>query len=57
LYLCGVVKRKILSLVGMLLSIVGFIGVILSTVMSIMLISVITVLSGLFTLAVRSNDL
>jgi hypothetical protein len=51
------VKRAFVSLFGMILSIIGVVGVLFSQLMFQMFLSVITAISGLFTLAVHYNDL
>jgi len=50
------VKRGLVSMLGVCMSIGGVIGVLLSNVMSMMLVSVLAALSGLFTLAIRSQN-
>lgn len=49
-------KRGFVSMLGICMSLGGVIGVLISNVMSMMFLSVITALSGLFTLAIRSHS-
>ena len=52
----GMEKRGILSLFGMMLSVSGVIGVMLSQFMVHMFVSVIAAISGLFTIAIQYNE-
>jgi uncharacterized membrane protein YbaN (DUF454 family) len=48
-------RRGLLSIIGALMSIFGIIGVVFSSVISEIFISVIAAISGLFALAVRNH--
>jgi hypothetical protein len=50
------VKRILISSIGTLFSIAGIIGIILSNAFSEILLFVITTISGLFTLAISSQE-
>jgi hypothetical protein len=50
------VRKTLLSILGMILSVIGIIGVIFSQLMFEMLLFVITAISGLFTLSLQYND-
>ncbi len=52
-----VVKGKVLSIFGVCISVAGVIGIIFSSVMSWLFLSVIATLSGLFTIAIRNQSL
>jgi hypothetical protein len=52
-----VVKRELLSIFGVCISVAGVVGIIFSSVMSWLFLSVIATLSGLFTLSIRNQSL